>query len=123
MNKKKASNNKLIYLIRCQERFIKRVKVNTVDAFQGQEEDIIIVSCVRASKNSNKKLGFVTIPQRLNVALTRAKESLFVCGHFDTLRTDETWRDMIEDATARSLTHNVTSVFELALLKPLLIRQ
>ena len=123
MNKKKASNNKLIYLIRCQERFIKRVKINTVDAFQGQEEDIIIVSCVRASKNSNKKLGFVTIPQRLNVALTRAKESLFVCGHFDTLRTDETWRDMIQDATARSLTHNVTSVFELALLKPLLIRQ
>lgn len=99
------------------------MKINTVDAFQGQEEDIIIVSCVRASKNSNKKLGFVTIPQRLNVALTRAKESLFVCGHFDTLRTDETWRDMIEDATARSLTHNVTSVFELALLKPLLIRQ
>lgn len=78
---------------------------------------------MRASKKHNKRLGFVTIPQRLNVALTRAKESLFVCGHFDTLRTDETWKDMIEDATQRSLTHNVTSVFEISSLRPLLIKK
>jgi len=106
-----------------QERLLKRVKVNTVDAFQGQEEDIIIISCVRATRNYNKKIGFVNSLQRLNVALTRARESLFVCGHFDTLRTDETWKDMIEDATKRSLTHNITSVFELATLRPLLIKQ
>ena len=121
-------NSILIFLLfksyfRCDERQMKRVRVNTVDAFQGQEQDIIIVSCVRASHHNKKKLGFVTIPQRLNVALTRAKESLFVCGHFDTLKTDETWKDMIDDATKREFTHNVTSVFQLKNLTPLLFKK
>ena len=92
--------------------------VNTVDAFQGQEKDFIILSCVRSSKN----LGFVTINQRLNVALTRAKESLFVCGHFESLKSDSTWKDMIDDATNRQVTHNVTSAHQIKYLEPLLFK-
>ena len=54
-------------------------EVNTVDGFQGQERDIIIMSCVRSSG-----IGFLSDKQRLCVALTRAKHSLILCGNFRT---------------------------------------
>ena len=48
-----------------------RVKAKTVDGFQGGEEDIIIMSTVRSSRNCS--LEFISKPQRINVALTRAR--------------------------------------------------
>ncbi len=52
-----------------------------------------------------------------------AKESLIVCGHFQTLHTDETWQDLINDATSRDVAHVVTSVSSSDdLLRPLLMR-
>lgn len=53
-----------------------RLIINTVDAFQGQERDVIIISCVRFRSNI-----FLEDSQRLNVALTRAKYSTIVCGN------------------------------------------
>ena len=47
------------------------VKVKTVDGFQGGEEDIIIMSTVRSSKDQS--LEFISKPQRINVSLTRAR--------------------------------------------------
>lgn len=49
---------------------------NTVDGFQGQEKDIIIISCVRNTPNS-----FLSDPKRMNVALTRAKHVLYIIGN------------------------------------------
>lgn len=47
------------------------VRVNSVDGFQGSEEDIIIFSTVRS--NSDGSVGFLSNVQRTNVALTRAR--------------------------------------------------
>ena len=60
-----------------------RVMVNTVDSFQGQEKDIIIVSTVRA--NERKDIGFMKDERRVNVALTRSRHLMIVVGHGDTL--------------------------------------
>eukprot|EP00088_Acartia_fossae_P070547 TRINITY_DN947_c0_g1_i8.p1 TRINITY_DN947_c0_g1~~TRINITY_DN947_c0_g1_i8.p1 ORF type:complete len:915 (+),score=196.82 TRINITY_DN947_c0_g1_i8:99-2843(+) len=75
------------------------VDVNTVDGFQGAERDIIIVSCVRSGSAS---VGFLQEFERLNVALTRAKETLIVIGDFHTLKQNEIWKNMIETARARN---------------------
>lgn len=53
-----------------------QVKVRTVDGFQGGEEDIIIMSTVRS--HIGDSLDFISRPQRINVALTRARYVNFV---------------------------------------------
>ncbi|THH27997.1 hypothetical protein EUX98_g6198 [Antrodiella citrinella] len=78
------------------------VDFNTVDGFQGQEKEIIILSCVRAGPGL-QNVGFLSDIRRMNVALTRAKSSLFVLGHAATLeRSDATWRNIVVDARERS---------------------
>ncbi|MDA8622215.1 AAA domain-containing protein [Psychrosphaera sp.] len=55
------------------------LKVDTVDSYQGKENDIIILSLVR--NNSNFKQGHVSSENRANVSLSRAKEALFIVGN------------------------------------------
>lgn len=76
---------------------------NTVDGFQGQEKDIIILSCVRSGLNL-MTIGFLRDFRRMNVALTRAKSSLFVLGNAATLeRSDQKWNTIVKDARERNL--------------------
>ena len=82
-------------------------RFNTVDGFQGQEKDIIILSCVRSGPNL-RTIGFLKDARRMNVALTRAKSSLFVIGNGTTLeRSDERWKIIINDARERGFFINV----------------
>lgn len=61
----------------------KGINVQTVDGFQGGESDIIVISFVRANPRGN--VGFLKDFRRLNVALTRARYSLLMLGHLETL--------------------------------------
>ncbi|KAG0258502.1 DEAD-box type RNA helicase [Mortierella polycephala] len=85
---------------------LEAVDFNTVDGFQGQEKDIIIFSCVRASHYGS--VGFLADIRRMNVALTRARQSLFILGHANTLRREAIWGDLVKDAEERSLFTKMT---------------
>ena len=73
------------------------VEVNTVDAYQGREKDVIIISTVRS--NARRTLGFVRDDRRMNVALTRARRAVVLVGDPATLREDDTWRTFIHQCT------------------------
>uniref|UniRef100_A0A8C3YE28 Probable helicase senataxin n=1 Tax=Catagonus wagneri TaxID=51154 RepID=A0A8C3YE28_9CETA len=75
-------------------------EVDTVDGFQGRQKDCVIVTCVRA-KTSQGSIGFLASLQRLNVTITRARYSLFILGHLRTLRENDHWNQLIEDAQKR----------------------
>lgn len=59
------------------------VACGTIDAFQGRENDVIVLSTVRS--NAEHEIGFVEDPRRLNVAWTRARHALIVVGDRATL--------------------------------------
>lgn len=59
------------------------ISVNTVDGFQGQERDVIIISLVRA--NDEGQIGFLNDLRRMNVAITRARMKLIILGNAATL--------------------------------------
>ena len=59
------------------------ITVNTVDGFQGQERDVILISLVRA--NEDGQIGFLNDLRRMNVAITRARMKLIILGDVSTL--------------------------------------
>ncbi|KAM0946836.1 putative DNA helicase [Dioscorea sansibarensis] len=81
------------------------VRVNSVDGFQGSEEDIIIFSAVRS--NTNGSVGFLSNLQRTNVALTRARHCLWIIGNATTLTSSGTvWSKLVRDANKRGCFFN-----------------
>lgn len=70
------------------------LSVNTVDGFQGQERDIIIVSLVRS--NNDGQIGFLRDLRRMNVAMTRARSKLIIIGDHETLAHHEFYKKLYE---------------------------
>ncbi|KAF7116969.1 hypothetical protein RHSIM_RhsimUnG0008700 [Rhododendron simsii] len=76
------------------------VEVQSIDGFQGGEEDLIIISTVRC--NGCGSVGFLSNRQRTNVALTRARHCLWILGDGATLiNTGSVWKELVVDAKAR----------------------
>nr|XP_034967890.1 LOW QUALITY PROTEIN: protein ZGRF1 [Zootoca vivipara] len=75
---------------------IKAVQVSTVDAFQGAEKEIVIVSCVRT-----KQVGFIDSEKRVNVALTRGKRHLLIVGNQNCLSKNKLWSCIIQHCAGR----------------------
>ena len=59
------------------------ISVNTVDGFQGQERDVILISLVRS--NDEGQIGFLKDLRRMNVAMTRARMKLIILGNKETM--------------------------------------
>ena len=71
------------------------VRVTVVDNFQGEENDIIILSLVRSNRKRN--VGFLNIENRICVALSRAKKGFYCFGNFDLLRNScDTWKSIVQ---------------------------
>ena len=69
------------------------ISVNTVDGFQGQERDIILISLVRS--NENGQIGFLSDLRRMSVAMTRARMKLIIFGDKTTLQHHAFYRQLI----------------------------
>ena len=70
------------------------ISVNTVDGFQGQERDVIILSLVRS--NDEGQIGFLRDIRRMNVAITRARMKLIILGSVDTLTKHPFYKRLYE---------------------------
>lgn len=99
------------------------IQVSSVDGFQGAEKDIIILSCVRSFMGNQRKnhsgstnIGFLFDSRRLNVALTRARHSLWIVGNCEFLaRSDRTqvWKNLFDNAASRDLIAKTNRLMEL----------
>lgn len=70
------------------------ISVNTVDGFQGQERDIIIISLVRS--NEQGQIGFLRDLRRMNVAITRSRMKLIIIGDVETLTRHKFYKRLHE---------------------------
>ena len=71
------------------------ISVNTVDGFQGQERDVILISLVRS--NDDGQIGFLRDLRRMNVAITRARMKLIILGNVQTMIKHEFYKKLWED--------------------------
>ncbi|KAK3396789.1 P-loop containing nucleoside triphosphate hydrolase protein [Sordaria brevicollis] len=76
----------------------KPIRISTIDNYQGEESDIIIVSLTRS--NNTGDIGFLSAPERLNVLITRARDCLIMIGNMETFMNSKkgaaTWRPFFE---------------------------
>ena len=70
------------------------ITVGTVDGFQGQERDVIVISLVRDNAEGN--IGFLRDLRRMNVAMTRARMKLIIVGNAHTLSRHRFYRELAE---------------------------
>ena len=76
------------------KRLRRQISVGTVDGFQGQERDVIVISLVRDNDAGN--IGFLRDLRRMNVAITRARMKLIIIGNVQTLSRHRFYRALAE---------------------------
>ncbi|XP_065220934.1 LOW QUALITY PROTEIN: NFX1-type zinc finger-containing protein 1-like [Planococcus citri] len=74
---------------------MKNIKVIVVDKYQGEENDIILLSLVRS--NEERKIGFLSIENRVCVALSRAKIGLYIIGNMEIMSGSAIWKNIKEE--------------------------
>ena len=84
------------------------ISINTVDAFQGQERDVIAISFVRS--NDKSEIGFLSDIRRTNVAITRARKKLIMIGDSSTLSANPFYDKMVAYMQGKNF---YTNTFEL----------
>ncbi len=75
-------------------RLKRHITLGTVDGFQGQERDVIVISLVR--DNTDGQIGFLRDLRRMNVAITRARMKLIIIGNAETLSRHRFYRELAE---------------------------
>ncbi|GIY84507.1 hypothetical protein CDAR_389471, partial [Caerostris darwini] len=92
---------------------LRNVKVNTVDNYQGKEKDIIIIACINPSSEDH---SFFECRRRMNVAMTRARQCLIVCGHISSLANYHHWEAFMEDAKNHENVFEVSSLSQIPII-------
>ena len=93
-----------LYELRSQfkQKDITNVRITTIDNYQGEENDIVLLSLVRSNKE--RRAGFVKDDNRICVALSRAKCGLYCIGNFSLLQEcSQQWSSIVEDLKAKML--------------------
>lgn len=83
---------------------LKHLTIASVDAFQGQERDIMIISLTRS--NDRGEIGFLADKRRMNVAMTRAKSLMVIVGDSATLGSDPFFSSLIDHAQQHGWYHS-----------------
>uniref|UniRef100_A0A182WHM8 AAA_12 domain-containing protein n=1 Tax=Anopheles minimus TaxID=112268 RepID=A0A182WHM8_9DIPT len=77
---------------------LERVAVHSIDSVQGKEFDVVVISLARSNG-----AGFLDQPERINVALTRAKQCLVLCENFISSKRKPVWSSLLADAQQRTV--------------------
>ncbi|HEX5171307.1 MAG TPA: AAA domain-containing protein [Cyclobacteriaceae bacterium] len=92
------------------ESMLSHITIDTVDAFQGQERDIIAISLVRS--NDKGEVGFLSDIRRMNVAMTRARKKLIIIGDSSTLGSHPFYLDLLDFMQLRGFYKSAWEVME-----------
>lgn len=77
------------------------IMINTIDSFQGQQKDLILISTVRA--NDKKQIGFLMDQRRINVSITRAKHAMIIIGNGNTIGSNQVWDAYLKEIEVNKL--------------------
>ncbi|RYC54853.1 hypothetical protein CHU98_g11354 [Xylaria longipes] len=86
----------------------KPIRLSTIDNYQGEESDIVVVSLTRS--NDNGEIGFMAAPERLNVLISRARNALIMIGNANTFinakKGRDAWLKLLNDLELRAKVHD-----------------
>lgn len=98
----------MMLLMKEMARVDEKIEINSVDAFQGREKEVIIFSSVRSNPENN--IGFLSDPRRLNVTITRAKRCFIMVGNIMCLGVQRLWAQVGQWYGDRELIYNGDSI-------------